>query len=251
MAGKFVVLAFAFRLLACEGGSGVVLRGIRKHRHQHSASSSSWGAYFQANNEDFNFWSEEWAETKTQLIRLALLNGKSPVKRTGSAAKSAEAQAEEHLRTANATVKSMMLDNSVQYAQSRIDRLKKQEEKSAKRYAEQEKGHNQRQGVIDAKFHNKTLIAQFYQSDTSEENRQWGSWQRQRARQKDQFQVSSKIQGGAIEQARALASAYRKESDARALAKVQETFANFCHSSWGDMMKEREALENASPSVHV
>jgi hypothetical protein len=229
-----------------------LLRGVKRHRH-HAAGSSSWAAYFQTNNEDFNFWSEEWALTKTQLVRLALLNGQDPIKRTGNANKSPEAEAEEKLRNANSTVKLSMLKSSVEYSQACLKRQNTQEEKSLKRYAEQEAGHKKRQADIDARYHNKTLIAEFFQSNTNEESRQWGSWQRQRQRQRAQFESSTKIQQGALAHAKLLIGAYEAAAmpSSKQMMESQQAMKNFCHEAWTEMKKQQDQNENALPAVQV
>jgi len=252
MASGLSLLAIATLIICCEGGSGVNLRGIK--RHHHSASTSSWAAYYQANNDDFNFWSEEWAETKTQLVRLALLNGQDPVKRSGAAQKSPSATAQEkmqtQLRTASPTDKLKMLSSALEYGTSRTERLKVQEQKSLQRFTEQEPGHKKRQADIDARYHNKTLIAQFYQSNTKEESRQWGSWQKQRERQQEQFQAGMKIQQGALKNAQLLADAYGKESSSSGaqLQKAQQSMKLFCHEAWEELQKQQAVLENALPA---
>merc|ERR1719240_1302525 len=233
-------------LIPCEAGPSL-LRGIQRHHKHHSAGSSSWPAYFQANNEDFNFWSEEWAVTKTQLVRLALLNGQDPHKRSGNTKKSPQAEAEEKLRTANSTVKLKLLQSSVQYAQSRVERLKTQEQKSSKRFVEQEAGHKKRQAGIDARYHNKTLILEFYQSNTKEEDRQWGSWVKQRNRHQEQFKTSMNIQEGAIKNAKLLINAYEKDSKSMGAEMSQATQAmkDFCHDGWAAVKREQDQIDSA------
>jgi hypothetical protein len=233
--------------VSCEAGPGL-LRGIQRHRH-HAAGDSSWVAYFQANNEDFNFWSEEWAVTKTQLVRLSLLNGINPRNRTGSAAKSPEAESEEKLRTANSTVKLNLLKSSIDYAKSRIERLKGQEQKSLKRYTEQEAGHKRRQAGIDARYHNKTLITEFYQSNTKEESRQWGSWEKQRNRQQEQLKASEAIQEGAMKKAQVLVEVYEKNS--KPSSAQQQAMKDFCHNAWAEVKKKQTQLENSLPGTSL
>lgn len=240
------LLTISTLFLNCESGPSL-LRGIQ--RHHKSASSSSWAAYFQANNENFNFWSEEWAVTKTQLVRLSLLNGVDPVKRTGAAKKSASDDAAERLRTANSTVKLKMLKSSVEYAQSRVAHLNSQEQKSLKRFTEQEAAHMKRQADIDARYHNKTLIAEFYQSNTHEETRQWTSWQSQRKRQQEQFPESMKIQQGAIQNAKLLIDSYEKHpttSNSAQLQEAQKSMKSFCHEAWEEVKRQQDRLDDAN-----
>lgn len=255
MSIRLSCLAIAAVVICCEAGSGFV-RGVnllKKHQHKKSASTSSWGAYYTANNDDFNFWSEEWANTKTQLVRLALLDGVNPVKRSGSDQKSPAAIAEEKLRTASPTIKLKMLKSSVEYGNSRIERLKSQEQKSLQRYNEQELGHKKRQAAIDERYHNKTLIEEFYQSNTKEESRQWGSWTRNRERQQDQFLAGTKLQQGALKNAQLLIDAYEKSSppSSAQLQEAQQGMKSFCHEAWAELQKQQSALDNALPAVMI
>jgi hypothetical protein len=244
----FIVFSFISLAPSCSADPGF-LRSVHAHQHRKSAGSSSWAAYFQANNDDFNFWSEEWAASKQQLIQLALLDGIDPRKKTGAPQKTKEKSGpsgEDKLRTANSTVKLRMLKSAVEYGESRIKKLEAQEQKSLHRYSEQEVEHKKRQGEIDARFHNKTLILEFYQSNTKEEARQWGSWQKQRDHHHAQYSLSKQIQEDAMKNEKLLIGVYEKSSspDSAQLKKVQESMAKFCHEAWAQVKKQQDGFDN-------
>jgi len=186
--------------------------------------------------------------TKTQLVRLALLDGLNPIKNPNQMPKTAsKVTAEEQLRTANSTVKLPMLRSAVEYGTSHMEHLKAQENKSLQRFTVQEAGHKKRQAHIDECYHNKTLIAEFFQSNTKEESRQWGSWGKNRDRQHQQYQSSMKIQQDAITNAKLLIDAYT--SNSAQLKGATQSMASFVHEAWAEVKKQEDLQDNALPAV--
>jgi hypothetical protein len=220
-----------------------------RHRkgRRHSSGDSSWAAYFQANNEEFNFWSAEWAAARTSLLRLALLDGLDPTKPAGNAsAASAGATAKAKASTSNVSTKVSMLEGLRDSGLALVAGLKAHEQKSKKLFDEQEGKHKDRLAKIDARFAQKALSAEFHTQESKEEGRQWGYWQRSRERQVAQLQTGMKLQEGLMDSAKTLLDAYSQKGSLK-LEEAQRSVKAFCHTAWAEVQKQREALEKALP----
>lgn len=216
-----------------------------RHRRgrKHSSDSSSWAAYFQANNKDFDFWSAEWAAARAQLLRLAVLDGLDPTRTAGNAS---AARAPAKVAAINASAKVSMLQGLRESSAARVEGLKAQENKSKTLFDEQDAKHKDRLAKIEARFAQKQLDSEFHAKETKEESRQWGYWLRSRERQTSQLQVALRIQQGLTDSTKRLLEAYKQPLSAK-LEDAQRSVKSFCHGAWADVEKEREALEKALP----
>lgn len=208
--------------------------------------------YFSAKTEDFNFWSEQWAGAKMQVLTLAVLNGKDPLHGNGDKASLSPSDRQianevVSIKKATGAQKAKMLQNSIAYIKNRQSSLRLQEDTSKKRYDAEQSKHEQRLAVFEAKFKNGTLLAEFHDLETQKENAQWAKWQLMRT--KEQLQLASllKIQDGAMKHSQALLEIYGKQGGSVGVAPTaeqQKPLVDFCHESFTEVMRAKEALDH-------
>lgn len=195
---------------------------------------------------DFNFWSQEWAAAKTHLLRLDVLGGNDPRPRNNESvtpATQAIAKLEAKVQAANVSFRLSALQSWSEQMQSCVEALHAQEQKSKQRFEQMKAKHTQRQSAIDANYHNKTLLPEFYQIATKAESRKWDPWQTNRDRQQRQFQVSMQIRQDAETTAATIAKALKQP----ALMQVtQRSLDKFFHESMASIAKLQTDLENGS-----
>lgn len=247
-------LAHIALAIAC-GVCNAAPKALRSHRH-HREIDPRIMAYFQASNQDFDFWSQEWSVTKTQLVEISYLDGLDPVKKGSTSkpllggkatpSKDDASRAAAKKLMANSTAMILVLGNAIEFSKTRIQRLNAQEQKSKVRFADQESQHTVQLASIEKRFQNGTLQASFHESELKAEATEWNRWLQSRDQQKSKLQVALKIQQGTDKHLTGLISAYEQTGAARAptLQSAEKDMAQFLHEAWADLQEQTTSAVN-------
>lgn len=208
-------------------------------------------AFFEAKNKDFNFWSEQWAGAKMQVLQLSVLNGKDPLhgNRNMSTLSPSDRQVASEvasLSKATGAQKVQMLQRTIAYCKSRSETLTEYEGQAETRYEAEQAKHNQRLAVVEAEFKNGTLLAEFRDIKSKKENSEWARWQKLRSKEQTQLASLLKIQDGATKLSQALVDIYGKQGNGIGAPTVeqQKPMVDFCHQSFAEVMRFKDVLDN-------
>jgi hypothetical protein len=103
-----------------------------------------------------------------------------------------------------------MLKGLYEDGKDRIGHLNSREEESKKRFADQQKHHEEKLATIETKFKSKHLSKEFYDDELKSENRFFSYWTRVRTRQHRQFLSAVKIQHGTMKRTSTMIDLYEK-----------------------------------------